>query len=56
MLDAKLTRREVAADDLMPDYDSGGSDCEYEEEEEVLVDKMGNTIEPTLQQGGDDPA
>ena len=44
MLDAKLTKRaDMTMDDLMPDYDSG-SDYEYDETEDLKVDKMGNTI------------
>ena len=42
-LDPKLTRKEMTQEDLMPGYDSA-SDYEYEEEN-VKVDKMGNTIE-----------
>lgn len=46
-MDAKFSRKEeVTKDDLMPDYDSGGSDYDYEydDSEDVKVDKMGNTI------------
>lgn len=43
VLDAKLSKKEMTMDDLMPDYDSG-SDYEYDESQELKVDKMGNTI------------
>lgn len=45
VLDPKLAKKEMTKDDLMPDYDSGSDyDYEYDDSEDVKVDKMGNTI------------
>ena len=56
VLDAKFSRKEMTKDELMPDYDSGGSDYDYEydDSEDVKVDKMGNTIIDTGDDEDDD--